>query len=604
MSDRQMQALARREFLCSLAGSAAVVSLAHVSRFAKAEDNKGASEADRRGSWSLVLPGKPSPVLEKAAQYLHDATGSTADYPATGRRDAEVVVRVDGRFDAEAGHEGFVIQSTSSSRIDVGGATADGAANGLFAMARRLKRETERDPFALQWDTSDAPRFEERGILFLHFLTQYTHLSVDGFTVADWRAYIDFLRSLGANAIGVLSKKYYSPAVPETDRYRAFYENMREAVRYAHQMGMRFHYLMPNNTVPSEIWWQNPELRAKTWGYHGHNLCPHFGLERIRESQRPFAEFFKEMDTLGYMFVDGGADCHCAYCENHRAEVILGALDMAGELLADVGSKAKVRAITWGMDRRPGKVLEQVAKAAAPDVSFLDAAYPSISGGRTGYGIAKQMGRQASNVLYLTDPEGGMETQLSVFPFPRIAETKKEIDRSRREDVDGIDGWRLAPVVRFISDNLVLRWAWNPEVDARRAVQDIVEESVSQAEQRTALGEAIWTLEEFGQTMNLDALRRADELFTEVCRLKAPQAIRHTAEGVRVLLAVAELAFETKRRPTMEDAKAIFELMAESEIYQGYTTDQAWIGRSCTVILLPMLTEWVHHLRQLAGTKP
>ena len=61
--------------------------------------------------------------------------------------------------------------------------------------------------------------------------------------------------------------------------------------------------------------------------------------------------------------------------------------------------------------------------------------------------------------------------------------------------VDGIDGSRLAPVVRFISDNLVLRWAWNPDVDAKRTVQDIVEESVSQAEQRTTLGKAIWTLE-------------------------------------------------------------------------------------------------------------
>jgi len=600
MSHRQIQELARREFLWSLAGSATAVSSAHASRFAAAEDNQGASEADRPASWRLVLPDKPSPVLEKAARYLHDASGLAADYPATGRRDAEVVVRVDGRLEAAVGREGFVIRSASSSRIDVGSATADGAANGLFAMARRLKRETEHDPFALRWDTTDAPRFEDRGILLLHFLTQYTHLSVDGFTVADWRAYIDFLRSLGANAVGVLSKKYYSPAVPETDRYRPFYENTREAVRYAHQMGMRFHYLMPNNTVPSEIWWQNPKLRAKTWGYHGHNLCPHFGLEKIRESQRPFVKFLKEIDTLGYMFVDGGADCHCSYCEGHRAEVILGALNMAGELLADVGSKAKVRAVTWALDRRPGKVLEQVAKAAAPDVSFIDAEYPPGSGGRTGYGVAKQMGRHATNVLYLTDPEGGMETQLSVFPFPRIAETKKEVDRSRREDVDGIDGWRLAPVVRFISDNLVLRWAWNPDVDAKRTVQDIVEESVSQAEQRTALGEAIWTLEEFGETMNPEALRGADELFTEVCRLEAPQAIRHTAESVRVLLAVAELAFETKRRPTVEDAKAIFELMAEREIYQGYTTDQAWIVRSCTIILLPMLTEWVNHLRQLA----
>ena len=47
-------------------------------------------------------------------------------------------------------------------------------------------------------------------------------------------------------------------------------------------------------------------------------------------------EAFPFDENSGYMFIDGGADCHCSYCESHRAEVILGALNMAGELLADV----------------------------------------------------------------------------------------------------------------------------------------------------------------------------------------------------------------------------------------------------------------------------
>ena len=53
----------------------------------------------------------------------------------------------------------------------------------------------------------------------------------------------------------------------------------------------------------------------------------------------------------------------------------------------------------------------------------------------------------------------------------------------------------MTPAMRFISDNLVLRWAWNPKADTKRIVQDIVEESVSQPEQRTALDKAIWSLE-------------------------------------------------------------------------------------------------------------
>jgi hypothetical protein len=433
-------------------------------------------------------------------------------------------------------------------------------------------------------------------------LPQYTHLTIDGFTFEDWKRYLDLLRGLGANNVTVLSIKHYSPAVPETNRYRPFWETAREAMRYAHRLGIKFGLGFPHNLVPSEVWWRHPELRAETWGYDGINLCSHVGRREIKQAQRPTLEFLKELDELSYMFVDGGADCQCDYCKHHQAKVILESLEMGAELLKEAGSKAKLAPFTWCVDRSPGGALERVLKEAPSGIEIIDSAVQPAPGDseRTGLAIAKAAGRRVTDFLFLTDPEGGIESLCSVFPIPRLAAVAKEVGYAAKLGLEGVVGYRMTPPTQFICDSAVLRLAWEPGLAMEKLVTEIAEAAASRPSDRQRLKSAIWALERFWTEFDLEALREAEELFEKAAGAGAIAQVRYTADGVKALRRLAEETFGTESA-TLEGKQkdAIYQVMRESYIYQGYTTDEGWIGRSRLVKLNPMIDLWAGSLRLL-----
>ena len=504
----------------------------------------------------------------------------------------------------DLGDEGYLIKTERPATIAVRANTDKGLANGVYALLRTLMIDDFTDPFARTWDVRDKPFFRIRSMMVAPYNFGFAHgfsvLSPDRWAFKHWKEYIDYLRLFNLNRMGIYPMRLYDPEIPETLENKTRYEVWRQAMDYAHELGMEFTFVETGNFVPQELWWRHPELRCENEiAWAGAALCYNKARDLIRRTQRHTFEYFKDADHVLLMFSDGAGACYCDRCSQDQTAVFLRMVDDVKETLRDVGSDADVIFWNWALDfwyttiaaGLPGyldrfpqlkEIQNEVFKRLPHDVPFEDVSVvPRIWGGRADtLKRARQEGfKTVINFVYTMNPEA------SVFMFPqaRIHLMRDMARHSKGIQIDGLDGYRLSPATRVLNDFVFMRLAWNPDLTAEQLVDEMAGYLTTKKANRAKVAEAIMALENYWENndpqTNID---RAAVLFDEAKADEPSRQLEYVADMVSLMPGLYRLS---QKGTTAEEANAIKQRMfAQTQkryILQGFGgTDIQWTPES------------------------
>ncbi|MBC8877295.1 MAG: hypothetical protein H8E44_48320, partial [Planctomycetes bacterium] len=398
--------------------------------------------------------------------------------------------------------------------------------------------------------------------------------------------------------VGIYSMRLYDPAIPETWPNQGRYAIWKEAMDYAHELGMQFTWVQTANLVHQETWWRHPELRNEhEIGWQGCALCYSKARTLIRKTQRHTFEQFKEADHFMLMFSDGGGACYCDQCSKDQAGVFLNMLKDTKQTLRDVGSEADVIFWNWALDwwyesfpagipgyleRYPEiKDIQKELYARLPkDVPFEDvAAIPEIFPKHKTDALkeAKTHGFETTIAFAY-----GMNPELPVFtlPQPRINPMIQMLRYAKTVGVDGVDGYRLAPCGRILNDFVFARLAWDPDLGGEHLVSEMAGYLTENSEDRAKITEAISALDAYwegkDQVVNID---KAARLFDEAKQGEPPYQLEYTADMVSLLPGIHRLNQPGISKQEADAIKArMFAETSKRYILQGFGgTDYQWV---------------------------
>ena len=513
----------------------------------------------------------------------------------------------------DSGSEGFRVERKDESSLLVKGVGNPGVANGLYYLARCFR--TGKALPDVGTTVVSKPRFSRRGVLLGAMPLRLTDLSLDTFTLEQWKEYLDFLRELGCNYI-VLMSGLYLPDYPSTLNYKSVSETCKEALGYARELGMTTGIHLVYNQVPAEYYWRHPERRAKSSGY-----LVVVSWDKAKDDIRRIHDFlyrYFPVDELMLMAFDGGGstldrfmeepnrvleEAFRASAHDFRSVVPDGTISLFGFGAVVFQLRAKKAGYDMKLD------MEKLMASMPANTRYID----SSANLARRYGLdvpehlnmASQAGLAVDNFFFVMDPEAGMETNCSVLPFPKLAAIKNEMDYTVEHlSVDGVAGYRMSPPIQVIGDYAFLRWAWDPTLDFSEIVDEAARYMNRGGEGAGDIANAIRLLEEFWTSCDLHKL---DECYRI---LEAPGAssttdLMNLRDGVAVLRVVARAAFETE--PNSEGRELMFQQLVDviqaMPVYKGYTTDEVWIGRMSEFLRLKS-GWWMKFLRSLKEGKP
>jgi hypothetical protein len=514
----------------------------------------------------------------------------------------------------DSGSEGFQVERKDESSLLVKSVENPGVANGLYYLARCYR--TGKALPDVGTAVVSRPRFSRRGMLLGAMPLRLTDLSLDTFTLEQWKEYLDFIRELGCNYIVPLLSELYYPDCLSTLKYKPVSDTCKEALGYARELGITTGIHLVYNQVPAEYYWHHPDRKSRCLGYSGV-----VSWDKAKDDIRRIHEFFYgyfQVDELMLMAFDGGGstldhfmeepnrvleEAFHASAHDFRSVVPDGTISFFGFGAAVFQLRAEKAGYDMKLDM--GKLMASMPA----NTRYMD----SSANLARRYGLdvpenlnmASQAGLAVDNFFFVMDPEAGMETNCSVLPFPKLAAIRNEMDYTvERLSADGVAGYRMCPPIQVIGDYAFLRWAWDPTLDSSEIVDEVARYMNRGREGAGDTAHAIRLLEEFWASCDLHKL---DECYRI---LEAPGAssttdLMNLRDGVAVLRIVARAAFETE--PNSEGRELMFQqlvdLVQAMPVYKGYTTDEVWIGRISEFLRLKS-GWWMKFLRSLKEGNP
>jgi hypothetical protein len=514
----------------------------------------------------------------------------------------------------DSSSEGFHIERKDETSLLVKGVENPGVANGLYYLARCFR--TGKALPDVGTTVVSKPRFSRRGMLLGVFPLRLTDLSLDTFTLEQWKEYLDSLRELGCNYVVPLLSEFHYPDYPSTNKYRWMCEICKEALGYAREIGMTTGIHIVYNAVPAEYYWRHPERRARCLGYSGA-----VSWDKAKDDIRRIHDFlyrYFPVDELMLMAFDGGGSTMDQFMEepnrvleeafhasahDFRSVVPDGIISLFGFGVAVLQLRAKKAGYDMKLD------MEKLMASMPANTRYMD----SSANLARRYGLdvpehlnmASQAGLAVDNFFFVMDPEAGMETNCSVLPFPKLTAIKNEMDYTVEHlSADGVAGYRMCPPIQVIGDYAFLRWAWDPTLDFSEIIDEAARYISRDGEGAGDIGHAIRLLEEFWTSCDLHKLDECYRIL-EAAGASSTADLMNLRDGVAVLRIVARAAFETQ--PNSEGRELMFQqlvdLIQAMPVYKGYTTDEVWTGRISEFLRLKS-GWWMNFLRSLKEGRP
>jgi hypothetical protein len=538
------------------------------------------------------------------------------------------LVRLEGD-DATLGDEGYAIVTMGKRSLDIRAQSDAGLANGVYTLLRTMLIDGLKSPFDRRWAVHERPHFRWRSMMVAPYNFGGAHgfstFSPDMWAFKHWKLYLDYLRLFNLNVVGIYPMRLYDPEIPESWPNKDRYAIWKQAMDYAHTLGMRFTWVQTANLVHQETWWRHPELRNEREAiWQGCALCYSKARDLIRKTQRHTFEWFKDADHFMLMFTDGGGACFCPECSKDQAGVFLRMVEDTRETLREVGSNADVIFWNWGIDwwhpsmgagitgyleRYPQvrRIQEEVYERLSKEIVFEDIInVPAIFPQHKEDTLEAARKRGFGTVVgfaYAMNPEMPM----FMFPQPRVRAMIDIMQYCKNAGLDGVDGYRLAPFGRILNDFVFMRLAWDPDLTRERLIQEMAGFLARKPENRTKIAEAIIALDAFWegqeQTANID---KAARLLDEAKAGEASWQLEYVADMTCLLPDVHRL---NQPGLTKEEADAVkvrmFAETAKRYILQGFGgTDNQWIPES-RMYFNALAGMWAPgHLQALPLTQP
>ncbi len=552
---------------------------------------------------------------------------------------AEVQVAVEPASNPNLGTDGYTIRSTSADRIEITANTDAGAANGIYGLLMEIRLRQVVEPFAHVWDVAEAPRWGDRRVSVASYAMGMTKMTPETWTLDDWKAYIDFIRSFNVNRLSILGLFPYHPDVPASYAGRWRMEAQRGAIDYAHEHGIKVNVMTAYNHVPTQVFWDRPELRTDAVrGYFGLALCWSKAKDLIMKFHRQSLEFLEGLDGIEIMVTEPLGWCLCDQCRPDTAAVWLDAVREIGGALKERNPDGEVVFWNWlsgffsalkGIYPPTTKIenLDQIQDqllAGMPtgtvftDLSLnqmtKDAQFGPLLSHPDSIEIleeAPNRGFESRNFMFFMDKEFGMLDRLSLFPKPFLELTLDEFAYTKNLPVSGVSSCRLAPPGRFLSDFLFMRLAWNPDVTREELVVGAASYLTSNAEDRDSIAEAIERIERYWHKRDRGDLLAARDAFDAAAGQDALPELVRIRDGLTILAMIDDYAGAAKTfeeavqaneaavtAKKARDAKLldVYQALKAYPIYQGLTTDGIWEPRSVVMHLRPRMEMWANHI--------
>lgn len=512
---------------------------------------------------------------------------------------------------ASVGEEGYLVRNGVQERgVLIAGNTTRGTANGVLDFLRVLQKEDIRNPLSRSWDIESKPYFDMRDLYHMPTPWNLARLSVDSFTRKDWEEHLEFMRMVNIKRIifDVWSSHYYHPEYEETYGNRHRYEVWREAMRYAHKLGIQTSVVLFPSLVPTFLFYRYPEYRAKERFYWGNHLCWSKAKELIFKFDRYFLEYFGDtLDRCIVEFLDPG-ECLCDLCLPNFCEVLVDIVNTYAPVVAENTREGKMELITWMLDwiepQHPNlrtKVLDRIDKG----IVIIDAHRETLD-------LAQERGFKTAHFFFAVDPEDGTEWA-TIFPRPKIGIISRQVEDAQKHKEIGLMTYRLTPYTGFMGDYFFLRKCWDPALDSKEIVRELSSQVMQDEKDQHSFARAVFLLEDWSRKGNCEALQEAGKIMRSLANARSYYRARVKAisDCVDVLVLMDEYRekgafrygeirnsdnvnvfsyrYGQKGRVHDEDlfeelVDRVYSRMQESEIFRCYTADEHWIHRAKKMI--------------------
>ncbi|UCF10890.1 MAG: hypothetical protein JSW65_04215 [Candidatus Bipolaricaulota bacterium] len=574
-------------------------------------------------------------------QVIRAASRLEAQWPtweAVPPRAAVDVVVAPG-CDPSLGDEGYAIRSESDARIRIEANSDAGAANGVYGLLMEARHRHCRNPFATSWAITETPYWQDRRASLASYAMGMSKMTPETWTFEDWKEYIDFARSLNVNRLSILGVFPYHPDVPESYKGRWRMVEQARAIGYAHEHGMKVNVMTAYNHVPTQVFWDHPELRTEAVrGYFGLALCWSKAKDLIMKFHRQSFEALEGLDGIEVMVTEPLGWCLCDQCRPDTAAVWLDAVRELGSALKERNPDAEVVFWNWlsgfftalrgiypptteikNLDRIQDQLLDGMPEGTVfTDLSVNQMETDVEFGPRLSHhdsieilAEAPKRGFESRNFLFFMDKEFGMLDRLSLFPKPFLDYTLSEIAYTKALPVAGVSTCRLAPPGRFLSDYFSMRLAWNPDLGRQELLDGAAAYLTKSAEEGEAIAEAIGRLEAYWHHRKRDDLLLARDAFDAAAGPEAYPELVRIRDGLTILAMIDDFAATAKafeeaiegddnavEAKGRRDVKLleVYEALKAYPIYQGLTTDGLWEPRSIVMHLRPRMEMWAQRI--------
>ncbi len=539
------------------------------------------------------------------------------------------------------GRDGFSIRSLSHSELLICGETETGIANGIYDLLLQTTISQLASPFEKTWDRVEVPRWSDRRVSVATYVMGLTKMTPDMWTFPEWRRYIDFIRSYNINRLTILGLFPYHPDVPSSFKNKWKLDEQKKAIAYAHTVGIKVNVMTSYNMVPTEIFWEHPELRTDALpGYYGQALCWSKAKDTILEYQTYLLEYLDGVDGLEVMVTEPLGWCLCDDCRPHMASIWLDAVRELGSFLKKRNPNAEVVFWNWLTGYFPatkGKypstdkienidgIQEELLQGMPQGTIFTDLSmnqqvidpdFPVEADDPRIIEILKvapERGFAARSYFFYMDREFGVLDRANMFPKPFLDRTLDEIAYAKGLPVEGVCSYRLAPPARFLCDAYFMRLAWNPNLTRDQLLRETAATLTNDESDGSLVAQALDDLETYWNHRSTEHLVAAHDALDQVAA-RAPQAdLIGIRDGIKILIMVDAYAQIVKDHEAAISACAdstalqarrqgkmleIYRTLKEYPVYQGLTTDGVWEPRSVILLLRPRLDLWAAYLNR------
>jgi hypothetical protein len=357
---------------------------------------------------------------------------------------------------------------------------------------------------------------------------------------------------------------------------RRLHEELRNAIDYAHQRGLRVVFMLCPTFWPRDVWEAHPECRADIiYARQGYPAaCPRSpGAWKLMEDiWRSEMEWFRQADACQIWFYDpGGCWCERHGCAAAQAETLHRQVVTFGHLFRQLHPGAGIEVNLWPIwlwEAEKRLSYRQDLARLLKD-SFGTETTPLTIVGATHHdsvlpGPEKQMGFKTSGFLFEMNHESGY-----AFLIPGLETSRAAVRRLVEHGHDGGFSHRLEALTRFPSTCFMADAMWQPSLTPEAVAVRFAEWQTASGPAGRRLADAILLLERFTMQGADAATGARMAALTRQAIAEAPPAVRPSLDHFTAMMDALHVLSREIESPSADSVEQFRAALKASPAFQS-----------------------------------